>query len=241
ADSLRQINDGWQVLNKNSTLAEAEVVVLANGIDAASFAQTASLPLIPVRGQVSQIDSNERSKHLEAVVVSDRYICPAVDDSHCIGASYGANETDCEPRLVDDQENLERIRSVFQNPDLLNEEVVKSRAAVRCNTADYIPVVGAMPDEHCFKKEFAGLARNARSPQTQAGTYLPGLFINTGHGSYGLTSCPLSAEFLASLINNENLPLPVNIMESLSPCRFIIRNLKKQKPDGLRKSAIVES
>ncbi|MCH7672724.1 MAG: hypothetical protein IIB72_11225, partial [Proteobacteria bacterium] len=57
-----------------------------------------------------------------------------------------------------------------------------------------------------------------------------GLYINTAHASNGLATCPLSAEYLASLINGENLPISAAATEALNPVRFQIRNLKKQIP-----------
>ncbi len=228
-DSLEQTTVGWRVHSGTTTVASAEVVILANSINAAGFAQTEFLSLIPVRGQVSQFKGTSLTEQLSSVVVSVSTICPAQEGTHCIGATYAAGETDRRPRSSDDEQNLLGINSVFKTGDLGDLEFTDSRAAVRCNTTDYFPIVGAVPDYQRFQQEFSGLRRNAKVKTTQKGSYLPGLYINTGHGSYGLATCPLSAEFLASLIENESLPLPINAMDSLSPARFIIRNLKKQR------------
>jgi len=50
-----------------------------------------------------------------------------------------------------------------------------------------------------------------------------------GHGSHGLTTTPLAAEYLASLISEENLPLLQDQITAIHPLRFLIRDLKKQK------------
>jgi tRNA 5-methylaminomethyl-2-thiouridine biosynthesis bifunctional protein len=57
------------------------------------------------------------------------------------------------------------------------------------------------------------------------GAYIPGLYVNVGHGSRGLTSTPLCAELLAAHICNEPRPLPRDLMQALSPARFVIRKL----------------
>ena len=52
--------------------------------------------------------------------------------------------------------------------------------------------------------------------------------MNVGHGSNGVATCPLSAEYLASLICREPLPLTAAEADLISPARFIIRDVKKQ-------------
>jgi tRNA 5-methylaminomethyl-2-thiouridine biosynthesis bifunctional protein len=69
------------------------------------------------------------------------------------------------------------------------------------------------------------LAKNANARIKATGAYLPGAYINVGHGSRGLTSTPLCAELLAALITGEPRPLPRDLRQSLSPARFIIRDL----------------
>jgi tRNA 5-methylaminomethyl-2-thiouridine biosynthesis bifunctional protein len=85
------------------------------------------------------------------------------------------------------------------------------------------------PNLEKMRTAYAGLARNAKAKFTSAGEYYVGLYLNVAHGSNGLASCPLSAEFLASLISNENLPLSRDIAASINPTRFLIKDLKKQR------------
>jgi tRNA 5-methylaminomethyl-2-thiouridine biosynthesis bifunctional protein len=56
-----------------------------------------------------------------------------------------------------------------------------------------------------------------------------GLFVNTAHGSRGLTSTPLAAELLASQLCGEPLPLTPRLHRALSPARFIIRDLCRNR------------
>jgi len=228
-NQLEQTAEGWQVLSDKTTVAAADVVILANSFDAADYDQTAFLPLIPVRGQITHIKETKLTEPLSSIVISDAYICPTIKNTHCVGATYGTGETDCNSNNIDDEQNLLNINSAFESIDSRTLTVTGSRAAVRCNTTDYFPVVGAVPDYQNFQLQYANLARNAKAKTEEKGSYLPGLYVNTGHGSYGLATCPLSAEYLASLIENESLPLPVDMMDSLSPARFIIRDLKKQR------------
>jgi tRNA 5-methylaminomethyl-2-thiouridine biosynthesis bifunctional protein len=56
-----------------------------------------------------------------------------------------------------------------------------------------------------------------------------GLYLNIGHGSNGLASTPLCAEFLASLAAGEPSPLSRRERDILEPARFILRAMKKQR------------
>ncbi|MCB1844299.1 MAG: FAD-dependent oxidoreductase, partial [Halioglobus sp.] len=95
----------------------------------------------------------------------------------------------------------------------------------RCASPDYLPLVGPVPDVAAFITRFAGLRRNARQYIDQQAPCLPGLYVSTGHGSRGLTSTPLAAEMLASMICNEPLPLERSLSRALSPARFLVRDL----------------
>ncbi|NQB78313.1 bifunctional tRNA (5-methylaminomethyl-2-thiouridine)(34)-methyltransferase MnmD/FAD-dependent 5-carboxymethylaminomethyl-2-thiouridine(34) oxidoreductase MnmC, partial [Pseudomonas aeruginosa] len=53
----------------------------------------------------------------------------------------------------------------------------------------------------------------------------PGLYLNSGHGSRGLISAPLSGELLAAWICGEPLPLPRAVAEACHPNRFLLRDL----------------
>lgn len=110
-----------------------------------------------------------------------------------------------------------------------NPNNCSSRQQTRCTTPDYQPMIGPVEDRSACEEIYAGLKRNARKNIRQSPRYKPGLFINVGHGSHGLTTTPLAGEYLASLISGENLPLLQEQISAIHPLRFMIRELKKQK------------
>jgi tRNA 5-methylaminomethyl-2-thiouridine biosynthesis bifunctional protein len=55
------------------------------------------------------------------------------------------------------------------------------------------------------------------------------LYVNSGHGSRGLITAPLSGELLAAWLDNEPLPLPRAIAEACHPNRFALRRLIRGK------------
>ena len=90
-------------------------------------------------------------------------------------------------------------------------------------------LAGPVEDTDACRTRFAGYLRNARRSILEQPAYLPGLYINIAHGSSGLTSTPLAAEYLASLIGGESLPLLCDDIQALHPLRFLVRELKRQK------------
>jgi tRNA 5-methylaminomethyl-2-thiouridine biosynthesis bifunctional protein len=227
--ALSRENNLWHVLSDSGTAVSAPVVILCNSYLLTSFAQTRFVPVIPVRGQLTAAASNLHSEKLIRPVVAGKYICPAKDGLHSIGASYKNESTDTAIRAVDNSENIASIGKAFSEVEQISLTAVSARASVRCNAEDYFPVIGAVPDYDDFTAVFGALSRKADTRMEQPARYHPGLYINSAHGSYGLASCPLAGEYLASLISCESLPMATAMADCLSPARFIIRGLKKQR------------
>jgi tRNA 5-methylaminomethyl-2-thiouridine biosynthesis bifunctional protein len=92
-----------------------------------------------------------------------------------------------------------------------------------------MPQVGPVPIYDKFISQYQKLNKdkNWRFENTAAPNY-NGLFINIGHGSKGLITCPLSAEHLASMMLNHPSPLPKNLSNAIHPARFVIKQLIKR-------------
>ena len=104
---------------------------------------------------------------------------------------------------------------------------MEGRVGFRCASPDYLPIAGPVPAREEFLQTYGALRKNARQVIQQRGNYVPGLYINTAHGSRGLSSAPLCAQLLASLICNELPPLSRELVRALSPSRFLIRDLAR--------------
>ncbi len=229
--TLEWDGDNWQI-NHNPEL-RAPVAIIANATDAKSFGLTQHLPIKSIRGQITYLPKTARSGSLKTLICSEGYIGPAVDSLHCTGATFNLKEETRELRAEDHRTNLENLRAPL--PELLDEweklpvEDLLGRVAFRCTLPDYLPLVGAVPNEQNMLEDFALLRKNARAAIHKTGAYHKGLFINIGHGSRGLAYTPLSAELLAAQINQEVLPLPRELTNALNPARFLIRDLIKNK------------
>ncbi len=227
-EKLERSIDDWVVHVEASPTMRADIVVIANSHQAAQLSQCADLPLQALRGQTSEIAASAASEPLSTVVSGERTVFPVHNGHHLISASY-ANSTDMTPMPVDSIENIALACSNFSDDAILNRDSVRERVSVRCNAPDRMPIVGMAPNFEKMRALYADLARNAKAKFTESGEYYTGLYLNVAHGSNGLASCPLSAEYLASLVARENLPLNAGIAASLNPVRFLISDLRKQR------------
>jgi len=230
---LEFADGNWNLQHAGETIGSGACVVLTNGADAARFRQTRNLPLQTIRGQATHIKSSIASRRLRGVICGERTVFPAYDDRHTLSASYDHHSQDLSPRAVDDLNNIDKARACLNQEQILSDRVVANRVSLRANTPDHAPLLGPVPDLKCMSRQYAGLARDASTQFDDAGTYFPGLYIHAGHGSNGMTSAPFASEILASLICGEPIPVSQEVMDALNPCRFLIRDLKKQRQPEL--------
>lgn len=231
--ALERSAEGWHIAGLPGVF---DAVVLANTFDALAFSGAAHLPLRQVRGQVSHIPATANSSALQHAINYDGYINPARDGSHCVGATFHPRERDPAERIEDHQDNLNRLRAAL--PTLANQlappaaEHLSGRVGFRCQTPDYLPVVGPLPDSAAFEALYADAAKGLASPSLPPCPLLPGLFVSTAFGAKGITGAPLAAEMLAAYLSGEPQPVDRNVLFALHPARFLQRALKKKTPSN---------
>lgn len=215
-------NDGqWQVAGH-----ETEVLILANGYQCREFSQTQWLPVKPIRGQMTSISSNPCSESLNMPVCANGHLLPAVEGRHWLGATYDLGEADPRIKAEDDRLNLERLNQ-YAGTLNLSTEVLASWASVRGATPDYLPLVGPVVDPDAFKACYSKFSSNSKRWIPQTAAHYPGLYIAAAFGSRGLSTIPLSSEYLASLINHEFIHLPQALAQAISPSRFLKKSLDR--------------
>ncbi len=228
--SLQQQGDGWVVAGANDTeLCRADAVVIATAHDALNLAESAFLPLRPIRGQISYLPEDAIPYEINTVICHDGYLAPPVNGRYCIGASFDLKNPAPELLEADHDWNRQQLRKLL--PELADRElpILGGRAALRCASPDYMPIVGALPIPEDFDRDYGRLRKDARTRIETRGRYQQNLYINVAHGSRGLTSTPLCAELLASYIGGEVRPLARELCEHLSPARFLIRDLIRNR------------
>ena len=230
--ALERQGEHWLALDTSGAeLARAAVAVIACGTASAKVADAGWLQLQKIRGQTSQLRSGGQLAQLKCVICHEGYLPPARAGEHCLGATFDIDDEETGLREEDHSSNLiQASRSLpALAPDLQPAQVNGGRVGVRCASPDYLPIVGPVPDAGQFCKDYEGLRRNARKLIPVTGSYQPGLYVSTGHGSRGLTSTPLAGELLASQVCGEPWPLPAPLVRALSPARFLVRELSRNR------------
>ncbi|MDA8483231.1 bifunctional tRNA (5-methylaminomethyl-2-thiouridine)(34)-methyltransferase MnmD/FAD-dependent 5-carboxymethylaminomethyl-2-thiouridine(34) oxidoreductase MnmC [Pseudomonas resinovorans] len=228
---LQRDGDLWHARNAECTLAAAPVAVVAGAADVLRFPQTAGLQLKRIRGQISRLPATAESAALGTVLCAEGYVAPPRDGEHTLGASFDFHSTDLAPTAAEHAGNLELLEEI--SPDLgrrlhvaeLEPERLEGRAAFRCTTPDYLPIVGPLADADAFAQAYAVLARDARQVPQVPAPWFDGLYVNCAHGSRGLITAPLSGELLAAWLDDEPLPVPRAVAEACHPNRFALRRL----------------
>ncbi|WP_060482534.1 bifunctional tRNA (5-methylaminomethyl-2-thiouridine)(34)-methyltransferase MnmD/FAD-dependent 5-carboxymethylaminomethyl-2-thiouridine(34) oxidoreductase MnmC [Pseudomonas sp. NBRC 111119] len=232
---LRKVDGLWQAWGGEGLLASAPVVVLAGAADVRHFAPCAGLPLKRIRGQVTRLPATPTSRALGTVLCAEGYVAPPRGDEHTLGASFDFHSQDVAPTLEEHQGNLKLLDEISTDlaerlgAHTLDAAQLQGRAAFRCTSADYLPIVGPLADPEAFADAYAVLARDARQQPQVPCPWLNGLYVNSGHGSRGLITAPLSGELVAAWVCGEPLPLPRTVAEACHPNRFALRKLIRGK------------
>ncbi|WP_340679421.1 bifunctional tRNA (5-methylaminomethyl-2-thiouridine)(34)-methyltransferase MnmD/FAD-dependent 5-carboxymethylaminomethyl-2-thiouridine(34) oxidoreductase MnmC [Paraglaciecola sp.] len=222
---------GWQLSFSDHSQTQADIVLVATGSEFANIEQLARLPLKGVRGQVEHIATTEELNPLSTVICHKGYLTPALNKFHALGSSYVKDDHGTDYRLTEQNTNLTLHKKALNLSSWAQNIVGQSqgRAAIRCSTADHLPMVGAVPDYVNQQQRFHDLYKALPAQQYPVAKDYPNLYMLNGLGSRGLTTAPLLAEVLASQICAEPLPLPVSILDTLNPNRFLIRSLIRRE------------
>ena len=232
---LHYVDHQWQALDGDALLASASVVVLAGAAEIKQFPASAELPLKRIRGQITRLAQTPASLALATVVCAEGYVAPARLGEHTLGASFDFKSDDLTPTAAEHAGNLAMLREISEDllqrlgADTLAPEQLEGRAAFRCTSPDYLPIVGPLADLATFNQAYAVLSKDARQVPDTPCPWLPGLYVNSGHGSRGLITAPLCGELLAAWLNDEPLPLPASVAEACHPNRFALRALIRAK------------
>jgi tRNA 5-methylaminomethyl-2-thiouridine biosynthesis bifunctional protein len=232
---LRREQGHWQAWDGDRLLASAPTVVLAGAADIKRFDFSSDLPLKRIRGQITRLPQTTESQELSTVVCAEGYIAPARLGEHTLGASFDFNNDDLTPTAAEHAGNLHMLEEISMDlvarlgADTLRPETLEGRAAFRCTSPDYLPIVGPLADREAFADAYVSLGKDARQTPDIPCPWLEGVYVNSGHGSRGLITAPLSGELLAAWLDDEPLPLPRAVAEACHPNRFALRRLIRGK------------
>ncbi|XQD08535.1 FAD-dependent 5-carboxymethylaminomethyl-2-thiouridine(34) oxidoreductase MnmC [Neisseria sp. LNP16475] len=210
----------------------------------AADANVSALPFRQIRGQTGVAAASGFSKRLRCALSGESYISPSWRGQHCYGATFVLNSNDdawhpheeTVNRAALQQLNPPLTQSLFEQnpPRSISDDLSappQGHAALRCDSPDHLPVVGALGDIAAMQTAYAKLAldKNYRLDNVPC-PYLPNAYINTAHGTRGLATAPVCAAAIAADILGLPQPLSQRLRTALHPNRAVIRAIVRQQP-----------
>lgn len=158
-------------------------------------------PDLPVHRVRGQVTYIETTAHMPRTALCyGGYIAPPVNNICAVGATFQKWLDDPHIRPEDDSANLDALSAILPGMEM---RVSGSRVGFRCAARDHFPVI---------------------SPAAEAGIYLSG-----AHGSHGLLSSLMGAEWIADQICGSVWSIGTDTARALDPARFLARDLRKNR------------
>ena len=210
---LAELDDAVQLWGASSEDAAEQLVNTVDRVIVCCAGQSHQLlpdypTLRPIRGQVSWCEI-EHGLPLQNAYSYGGYALAQDATQLLLGASFHPGRDDDAVLLQDHHHNLTLLQQFFPSfaAQLPAITTWHGRAAIRAQTRDYLPIVGA----HGNSQRIFSLA---------------------GMGSKGFLFAPLCSEVLCALMLQEACPISDTLLQQLSPQRFIkkIKAPKVKKP-----------
>ena len=222
---------------------EFDALIICNNGATPGLVQQNNYPALFNYGQTDSFNfdsSRLESGRVKCAVRKKGYVIPWGDEDVSritIGGSFTTDEKMSNESAAMQELNFQMLRHIspvfhqFLEANQKNgKSNISSRPGRRCSTPDYLPLAGPVEKNRLTASIYSGYQRNARQEIRATPDYYPGLYINIAHGSSGLVTTPLLGEYIASLISREPVPLNQDEIGAVLPVRYLIRNLKRQKP-----------
>jgi len=223
---LAQNSPDWRILCADGRTMSCSAAVVCTAYEATKLVHTSWLPLEAIRGQTVCVRHTKSSASLKGVVSFGGYITPEVAGSHFIGAHYSHDDNETSPRAADTDSMIQRCTEWLPELGLTSAEATNTRVCFRTSTIDRLPYIGSLPNYDALKKQKSKYRSGTDLEKRLTTESIPGLYVNLGHGSRGLLSCPLGGELIARLITNEPLNELTEAANVTNPARVPWRLLR---------------
>lgn len=200
-------------------IAAAPVAVVASGSDALRLAGLESATLTRHWGATT-IARGATLPALRCIVGGGVYAAPLGEDALLLGPATAAGEG---PHPDDASRAWERLCGALLQPPAVLPALALASGAWRVSPPDHLPLIGAVVDEAAARLREAEHRRNDRLPLPLR----PGLFVACGYGGRGLLWSLLGAEIIASLLSGAPAPVERDLLDAVSPQRFLRRRLRR--------------
>jgi tRNA 5-methylaminomethyl-2-thiouridine biosynthesis bifunctional protein len=219
----------WQISCSNGETYSCPSVVVCAAHEASKLVPTSWLPLEAIRGQTLCVEATDTSSKLLSVLSYGGYLTPSVQGRHFLGAHYSHDDYDPLPRDADTETMLRECREWLPALSLSSTRASHSRVCFRTSTIDRLPYIGAVPDYPALVLQAAKYRSGTDLAKKITLEAIPGLFVNIGHGSRGLLSCPIGGEMIARLITGEPLRELKEVAALTTPSRVPWRLVKAKR------------
>lgn len=229
-----QHTNHWLITLQNGQQLSAPTVVIATGALSNTLNQKLNLPVRPVKGQVTHLSQHQVTQALRYPITHGGYSVSINSNTHVSGASFEAPDLTTQPSQSAHLNNLKMAQDALPNWLDTTPKTLSGNLAFRPTSPDHLPMIGPVADPKFMHTHY--LSQNP----TQAGycykpqQYLPGLYVNNGHGARGLMSVFLAADLLGDLIHQMPLNLPNSLYYATHPARFKIREWRTSHPPALQ-------
>lgn len=218
----------WEAIDsEGQSLASAPVMVCAQSFDALQLPHMTGMRFKKVRGQVTYFSESSLPR-IGRVLNGGGYFTPSQGGVCSVGATYDFDSDQAEVTEASHHSNVGHLCFLLPKVKEGSLDPIGGRVGFRCLTADRLPVVGPLVDVGAPIKRGQSLLDLKR----QAGLY--GLL---GLGSRGALWSTLAGEVLASQIENEPIPIPIDLLEAIDPGRFIFK-ASNGRPEGVASSKL---
>lgn len=224
--AVSRLESHWQIDTPEQSFS-ASHIVFCTGANSPEISLLQHLPWQLIRGQTNLAPADPASRHLQTALSGASYISPAWQGQHCFGATFLPHNNDRCFSEADSAANLAELAVLY--PELAGRlktgDIATGHAAVRCDSPDHLPTVGPVGDVSAIRRVYARLADDKNLPLDEPCPYLPGIWVNSAHGSRGLTTALWCAEALAADLLGLPNPLSPRLRAALHPNRHPIRAL----------------
>ncbi|XXQ68822.1 FAD-dependent 5-carboxymethylaminomethyl-2-thiouridine(34) oxidoreductase MnmC [Neisseriaceae bacterium B1] len=235
AEKIQQNGKEWQVQTEQGNTFSGSHIVFCTGADSQNVSIIQDFPTQLIRGQTTIGRATPKSCQLNIALSGKSYISPAWQNQHCFGASFINNDAQNDWRTSEQASNWAELQQL--NPQLAQELASISgslneptgHAAIRCDSHDHLPIVGALGNIAQMRQIYAKLALDKNYRLNAPCPYLPQAYANIAHGSRGLATAPICAAQIAAEICNTPQIFSQNLRHALQPNRLIIRQIVRQK------------
>ena len=228
-NAIAKRGEAWAALNaQGEVLGQAPLLVVASAFDSLALLQNQpgfAVPLNPLRGQVSwglmtELEADLRADDLTAFPTPNpNKLPPFPVNGHgsfisgvpspdgpmawYMGSTFERNCEQAPVRIEDHAANQVRLATLL--PDLgdamkrqFQPDRIHGWAGLRCTLPNRLPAVGPVDSQR-----------------------LPGLWISAGMGARGISLAVLCGELVATWLENQDLPLPPELVKHLTAERYV--------------------